>query len=396
VTGAARACATLLLALALGGCAQTGSRLGYYWQSLRGHVALMQAARPLDDWLSDPATPAPLRSRLELARQARAFAVDRLALPDNASYRRYAQLNRRYAVWNVVAAPPYALELHRWCFPVTGCIGYRGYFAQADAQAEAARLQAQGQEVSVYGVPAYSTLGYSNWLGGDPLLSTFLGWPEGDFVRLLFHELAHQQVYAEGDTQFNESYATAVARLGVALWLAQPGKQGQQRDYAASEQRRRQWRALTQAARAELGRVYAQGADQGSGQVALAARKAQAFADWRAAYARLRAQWLAQGVAPARMAGMDDWVRQANNASLAAQAAYDGRVDAFVALFEREGDDWPRFHAAVRDLARQDAARRWQVLDALQPGAAGRESPAQSSAVPAAERDAATDGREVD
>src|SRR3989344_3458435 len=134
------------------------------------------------------------RGRRHRARPPRAFAVAELGLPDNASYRRYADLKRPAAVWNVVAAPPYSLTLHTWCFPVTGCIGYRGYFTEAAAQAEAAELAAQGLEVEVYGVPAYSTLGYMNWAGGDPLLSTFVAWPEGDFVRLLFHELAHQVV----------------------------------------------------------------------------------------------------------------------------------------------------------------------------------------------------------
>lgn len=192
----------LATALLLCGCAHSGGSLGYYWQKLRGHLALLQAAEPVQQWLDKPDTPAPLRARLALVQQARAFAVTDLALPDNASYHRFARLERRAAVWNVVAAGPYSLvQLHRWCFPVTGCIGYRGYFDEADARTEAAQLAATGLEVNVYGVPAYSTLGYSNWLGGDPLLSTFIAWPEGDFVRLLLHELAQlKQVYAAGDT----------------------------------------------------------------------------------------------------------------------------------------------------------------------------------------------------
>lgn len=357
------ACIVLALALLLGGCAQTGERLGYYWQSLRGHVALMQAARPIDEWLTQPDISPQLRARLELAQQARNFASTRLALPDNASYRRYARLQRPYAVWNVVAAPALSLQLHRWCFPITGCVGYRGYFAQADAQAEAQRLARQGLEVSVYGVPAYSTLGYSNWLGGDPLLSTFLGWPEGDFVRLLFHELAHQRVYAEGDTQFNESYATAVARLGVALWLAQPGKEAVLHAYEAGERRRVQWRALTQQTRLQLEQVYASGAAEGE----KLEQKAAAMHALRSGYGQLRAQWLAQGVAADRLQAMDAWIHDANNASLAAQAAYDDKADAFVALFAREGRDWARFHTAVRHLADMSQAQRSAALDALQP-----------------------------
>ena len=234
----------LLACLALAGCAHTEGALGYYWQSVQGYARLLQAARPLDEWIANESTPAPLRARLQLAQRARHFAVQELSLPDNASYRSYADLGRSAAVWNVVAAPPYALELHRWCFPFTGCIGYRGYFQEADAQAEGARLAAQGLEVDVYGVPAYSTLGYLDWVGGDPLLNTFIGWPEGEFVRLLFHELAHQVVYAQGDTLFNESFATAVERLGTERWLATQARPEVRQAFAASEERRQSFRAL--------------------------------------------------------------------------------------------------------------------------------------------------------
>lgn len=158
----------------LSGC----SSAGYYWQGFKGQMQILQAARPIDDWLADAKTPPPLRQRLAAAQQMRRFASQELALPDNASYTRYAQLPRPFAVWNVVAAPPDSLEMHQWCFPITGCIAYRGYFAEADAHAKAYEMHSQGLEVSVYGVPAYSTLGYLNWLGGDPLLSSFIDWQE--------------------------------------------------------------------------------------------------------------------------------------------------------------------------------------------------------------------------
>lgn len=347
----------------LAGCAQTGDALGYYWQSLRGHLDILQAARPLPEWLDAPDTPEPLRQRLRLAQQVRAFASAQLALPDNASYRRYARLPRSAAVWNVVAAPPWSLQLHTWCFPVTGCIGYRGYFDQAAAQAEAARLARTGLEVNVYPVPAYSTLGYSNWLGGDPLLSTFIGWPEGDFVRLLLHELAHQVAYASGDTPFNESYASAVERLGVRQWLDAHADAATRSAWERSEQRRQQWRELTSATRARLAALYASpdqepNPAQTLDQQALAAMKKEVFAEFAAAYARLRAGWLAAGVAPAQLAGLDRWVASANNASFAAQGAYDDQVPAFLALFAQLGGDWPRFHAAVQALARAPAPER--------------------------------------
>jgi len=346
----ARLCAALG-ALLLTACAQPGDAWGYYWQSLRGHLDLLQAAQPVSDWIERPDTPAPLRTRLALAEQARNFASSALALPDNASYRRYARLERPAAVWNVVAAPPWSLQLHTWCFPVTGCVGYRGYFAEADAQAEGRRLAHEGLEVSVYPVPAYSTLGYSNWLGGDPLLSTFIGWPEGDFVRLLFHELAHQSVYAAGDTRFNESYATAVERLGVQAWLAERGDAQVRTQYERSELRRQQWRELTRTTRERLAAIYGSEPAPAPASRALAAMKKETFEAFDAQYARLRSDWSAQGVVDAQLVALDRWVAGANNASFAAQGAYDELVPAFVALFEREGRDWPRFHAAVRTLA---------------------------------------------
>lgn len=354
----------LLACLALAGCAHTEGALGYYWQSVQGHARLLQAARPLDEWIANESTPAPLRARLQLAQRARHFAVQELGLPDNASYRSYADLGRSAAVWNVVAAPPYALELHRWCFPFTGCIGYRGYFQEADAQAEGARLAAQGLEVDVYGVPAYSTLGYLDWAGGDPLLNTFIGWPEGEFVRLLFHELAHQVVYAQGDTLFNESFATAVERLGTERWLATQARPEVRQAFAASEERRQSFRALTRATRARLAEIYEQNKAPAHDSQALNAMKSGAMQDFRARYAVLRERWLAQG---ARVEGYDRWVAQANNASFAAQAAYDAWVPAFEALFAQQGQRWDAFYDAVRHLAALPQDERHARLQALLP-----------------------------
>lgn len=371
-----RALVPLMAGLALAGCASTSgppSTLGYYRQSVMGHLEIMQAAEPIDRWLARPDISPALRERLQLAQRARAFAVAELGLPNNASYRRYADLKRPAAVWNVVAAPPYALTLHTWCFPVTGCIGYRGYFNQAAAQAEAAGLAAQGLEVEVYGVPAYSTLGYMNWAGGDPLLSTFLHWPEGDFVRLLFHELAHQVVYAKGDTLFNESFATAVERIGVAQWLATQSTPQAREAYAISEVRRSAFRGLTRATRERLTAIYEQKDALAQDNQSLDAMKSEAMSAFRSDYAALRARWLDTpgGAAPqattAQVAGYDRWVAKANNASFAAQAAYDELVPAFEALFEREGRHWPRFYDAVRDLAGQPPPQRHEALRALLP-----------------------------
>jgi len=345
--------AAALAAVCLGsGC----STAGYYAQSVGGHVDLLRRARPINDWLADPATPAALKSRLQVAQLARRFAVTDLALPDNASYVRHADLGRSAVVWNVVAAPVLSLRLKTWCYPVIGCAVYRGYFDQAAAEAEGAALRAQGLEVSVYGVPAYSTLGWSNWLGGDPLLNTLVVGSEAYMVRMIFHELAHQQVYLGGDTMFNESYATAVERLGLARWQAATGRPG---DDPAVVQRAADFRALTLRTRAALAALY----DGNDDDATKAERKAAQFAAMRAEHAA----WKARPGGPwAGFNGYDGWFARANNASLALQAAYDGLVPQFEQLFRQQGSDFGRFHAAVQRLARLPTDQRRAAFDNIQ------------------------------
>lgn len=346
---------------AMAGCANVGPDAGYLWQSVSGHLRMMNAARPVDDWLADATTPEALKARLALSQRIRAFASAELKLPDNPSYHRYADLKRRAAVWNVVATPRFSLTLKTWCFPITGCIGYRGYFEESQARAFADGLKAQGLEINVYGVPAYSTLGYMNWAGGDPLLNTFINYPEGELARIVFHELAHQQVYAAGDTVFNESFATAVERMGAALWLAAHGSPAARRDYAELEQRRTQFRELARATRQSLKALYASAQDA----QALADGKTALLQDFRQHYATLRARW---GGDAARYRGYDDWVANANNATFAAMAAYDELVPAFEALFEHEGHDWQRFYAAVRRLAARPEEERLKQLKEIAHG----------------------------
>ncbi len=326
----------------LSGCAN----LGYYWQSVSGHLQLMSAAKPVREWLVEEGTPERVREKLALSQRIRDFAVRELKLPDNPSYRRYADLKRNAAVWNVTAATAYSLDLKTWCFPVTGCVGYRGYYDEARARAEAKQLAEQGYEVNVYPVPAYSTLGLMNWAGGDPLLSTFIGYPEGELARLLFHELAHQVVYAKNDTTFNESFAVAVERLGGARWLREQASEAARREYADFDARRAQFRALSRATRERLKAVYEQpGIDPAQKEEA----KQRIMAQFRADYAQLRSTWSGD---PARLRGYDRWVENANNAFFGAQAAYDELVPDFEALFHALGDDWPRFYDAVKQLSR--------------------------------------------
>jgi predicted aminopeptidase len=291
--------------------------------------------------LADASTPEPLRQRLQLSQRLRDFAVDELKLPDNGSYRRYADLQRPAVVWNVVAAPELSLTLKTWCFPVMGCVGYRGYFDRAAADALAAQLRAEGWEVRVYGVPAYSTLGWSNWIGGDPLLNTFIGWPEGELARLVFHELAHQVAYAGDDTTFNESFGTAVERIGGRRWVARHGTPELQAQVLLAETRRAEFQALAQRTRDALQAVYTSAADEATKRT----RKAELLAAMRAEHAALKAgPW-------GGWTGYDAWFAQANNAYFGVLAAYTELVPQFERLFERQGGDFQRFYAEVKTLA---------------------------------------------
>jgi predicted aminopeptidase len=343
--------AALLAALATGGC----STLRYYAQAVGGHLEIVHRARPVSAWLADPATPLALRVRLELAERIRDFAVTALKEPDNRSYRTYADLQRGAAVWNVVAAPELSLTLKTWCFPVMGCVGYRGYYRQQGADAMASTLKAEGWETSVYGVPAYSTLGWTNWLGGDPLLNTFIAWPEGELARLIFHELAHQEAYADDDTTFNESFAVAVSRIGSRRWLREYGSAAARAEDAAATARQHDFRELTARTRAQLDALYASALPDADKR----ARKAGIMAAMRADYAALKAgRW--DG-----FAGYDAWFAHANNASLGVQAAYNELVPEFDRLFEHEGGNFTRFYAEVRRLAALPKAERRATLAAI-------------------------------
>jgi predicted aminopeptidase len=332
---AALATATLCLT---SGC----SSIGYLAHSVSGHLDLLRHARPVPQWMADDAASAPLKARLALTQRIRDFAVSELKEPDNASYRRYADLHRNAAVWNVVAAPELSLKLKTWCFPVVGCVGYRGYFDRVRADVFADELRAQGMEVSVYGVPAYSTLGaLPGDFFADPLLSTFINFPEGELARLIFHELAHQIAYAQGDTEFNESFATSVELIGGHRWLDEHASAEARDDYARFDGRRQDFRALTKKYRDQLDALY----KSDTSDERKRAGKAQLMDALRAEYQAIKVQrW-------GGFSGYDGWFAHANNASLGVLSAYNELVPDFERLFERQGRDFPRFYTEVKRLA---------------------------------------------
>ncbi len=331
-----RHCRRIALALIAAALVSGCDTLGYYAQAVGGQFRLLAGARPVGEWLGDSATPAPLRAKLETALAIREYASRELALPDNASYRRYADLGRPFVVWNVVAAPEFSTRALQSCFPVAGCVSYRGFFARDDAERFADDLRKDGSDVHVAGVPAYSTLGWFD----DPLLSTFIRYPDTEVARLVFHELAHQLIYVRDDTTFNESFAVAVEEAGVRRWLAATGREAELSGFVVAQRRKADFIALIAAARERLDRLYA----SGIAPEAMRERKRAEFDALRQDHAALKRLW-------GGFAGYDRFIEAPNNALLASMAAYTERVSAFEHLLEREGGDLARFYARVRELA---------------------------------------------
>ncbi|VXC87081.1 Aminopeptidase-like protein [Pseudomonas sp. 8Z] len=335
-----------LLALLLGGC----STLDYYAHLGQGQWQLLQAREPITELLANPDTDPQLAKRLRLSQTARDFASAHLHLPDNRSYRLYADLHRPFVVWNVFATPEFSLDPELHCFPIAGCVAYRGYYQQGRARGAAALLRQHGLDTYIAGVEAYSTLGWFD----DPLLSSMLQWNDERLVAVIFHELAHQQFYLPGDTAFNESFATFVEREGLRQWHAARGETPPLND----DRQRQQFIELVLASRERLRQLYASSLPE---QDMRAAKQAE-FARLRREYRALRQdEWGGQS-------RFDAWINSPlNNAKLLPFGLYDQWVPAFATLFAREQNNWPAFYAAVANLARLPQSERQIALQDLLP-----------------------------
>lgn len=331
------------LLLALQGCAS----LEYYRQTAGGHFEVMHRRVPLARALADPELKPATRQRLVRVEQIRSFAITELHLPDNGSYRSYADLERPYVLWNVFAAPRFELKALQSCFPLVGCLSYRGYYAESDARAHAEQLRAQGHDVYVGGVAAYSTLGWFS----DPVLNTMLRWSETELAGVIFHELAHQKLYVRDDSGFNESFATAVQEEGLRRWLDRQADDALRQAADQEARRREDFVRLVQATRRRLQQLYASG--QPAAQMAQS--KAEVFDEMRAEYGQLKQAWNGY-------AGYDGWFgSDLNNAKLMAVATYHEWVPAFRQLMRASDGDLPRFYQDAELAARlpADIRRRW-------------------------------------
>jgi len=326
--------------------------LRYLAHVAHGQFALAHAREPIERVIAAPATDAKLASRLRLAQEARRFASQRLGLPD-ASYTSYVDLHRPYVVWNVFAAPRYSVDAVLHCFPIAGCVPYRGYFNEVLAKQEAERERAAGNDVYVGGVSAYSTLG---WFA-DPILSSMLRWDDDELAGTIFHELAHQLVYVKNDTAFNESFASFVQREGLRQWRASRSLPPLDEQY---QRRSDEFVHLVLDLRERLRTLYASEHDTEK----LEAAKRQAFEDLRTRYRQWRDAQPHEPDAAER--ARDAFVEsKLNNASLLPFSLYDQWTPAFAAIFHETNGDWPKFYARVRALARESRARREAALQGL-------------------------------
>jgi predicted aminopeptidase len=320
----------------------------YYLQAARGQMAVMSAREPIAAVLAAPTTDPKLHTRLEYVQAARQFASRELGLPDNHSYTTYADIKRRYVSWNVLAAPAFSVEAKQWCFPIAGCVVYRGYFSEAAAQRYALKLRAHGYDASVSGVPAYSTLGHFE----DPVLSSMLNWNDAQIAATLFHELAHQVVYVSDDSAFNEAFATVVEEAGLRRWFAAQNRLSDWQRWQLDGQRATQFYALLLSTRERLRKFYAsdvRGEERVFG-------KQQRLGELKFEYAQLKASWNGYR-------GYDNWFDRAlSNADFIAIATYQRCVPGFERVLNAAGGDLPRFYDEVKKLASQSKRARQQLL----------------------------------
>ena len=337
-----------LLALVSGlcGCAN----IGYYYQAVEGQMQIWNRSRPIVQVIEDTHTPPQVRERLSLVLRMRDFASGELALPDNGSYRKYADLERPFVVWNVFAAGELSVAPKEWCFPFAGCVGYRGYFSQAGAEQFSEKLQRQGFDVFVAGIPAYSTLGWFD----DPVLNTVVRYPDAQLAQLIFHELAHQVVYVPGDTVFNESFAVAVELEGVDRWLARDGDAAKRTAFDLLEQRKGAFIGLVMKYRDSLKRLYTSALPDAQKRQ----EKAETFAAMKAEYLTLKSSW-------GGYAGYDRFfARDLNNAHLVPVATYSELVPGFRRVLAENGGDFRRFYAAVKEIGKLPKEQRLAKLKA--------------------------------
>ena len=339
--------ALIFTALTVSAC----SSFGYYMDLMAGHSELLEQRKPISEILLDKDITLKLRELLETSQNIRDFSTKELDLPENDSYRMYADLKRRYAVWNVVAAKEFSVEPKKWCFLFVGCLSYRGYFAKQDATNYANELKAEGYDVYVAGAKAYSTLGWFD----DPLLNTMMYKSEARRAGIIFHELAHQVVYIENDSAFNEAFATTVEQEGIRRWMLKNSKDKEYQEYLVDKKRDTEINDLLQAMREELKELYkTKESDKEKRE-----NKKLVFLKMQKQYQQLKKSWNGYSA-------YDHWMQQGlNNAHLLLISTYHELVPTLQIVLKKENNNLRRFYRAVEKLGEKNKEERKYQLKQL-------------------------------
>jgi predicted aminopeptidase len=352
----------LLIVLGMSGC----HTLAFYGQAAKGQYQILAHQQSIEKLQAAADTPKQLKERFELLQDLRAFASNDLKLPVDSHYRKYVDVHRPFVVWNVEAAPELSMEPKTWWYPLLGSLEYRGYFSKAGATNYAAYLRRKGFDVSVGGVGAYSTLGWFN----DPVLNTFIFEEDPDLAEIIFHELGHQRLFARGDTDFNEAFATTVGQEGARRWLKARGNTAGLKQYSAHLERSGQFVHLVMGTRARLetlygdertedGKVKASAKKDAASRDELRKRKEQILHEMQAEYARLKANWGGD-------TEYDGWfAHPINNAQLNSVAAYYDFVPAFEQILAANGGDMDKFYKAAEQLSKKPKSERHERLRIL-------------------------------
>lgn len=335
----------LIMFFLTSGCAD----LSYYLHSVKGHYSILQKTRDIDDLLVDEKTDPELVERLRLVGRIRDFAINQLHLPKSDSYTLYADLGRSYALKNLFAAEEFSVTAHRWCYPLVGCAGYRGYFDEQRLDRFVAELKQKNFDIYVANVSAYSTLGWFD----DPVLNTFINWPEYRLAGLIFHELSHQRLYIDGDSRFNESFAVAVQQAGVEQWLQSTGQHQKLKRYQQHLVNRQQVIQLIEQARNDLKALYIKDLNEHQKRT----EKQQILQQLKSNYEKLSSGFKVPD-------GFKYWFKGTmNNARLASVSTYNARVPAFKNILQSLDVNFQLFFQHVEHLSEMPEGERNGCLD---------------------------------
>ncbi len=324
------------------------SSINYFGEAISGHFEILRKAEPIDEVIARDTTGPELKKTLQNIKEARAFAANELLLPDNGSYNRYADIDRECVTWNVIAAEEFSVDPEEWCFPVAGCVSYKGFFDRGKAKQYATELSKKGMDIYVAGAIAYSTLGWFD----DPVLSTMLSRSEAHYIGVLFHELAHQKLYIENDTAFNEAFATSVAEEGIRRWFARTGNGDAYQEFLISQKRSREFNDLILGAREKLQSLY----NQKLSPKLMRSQKQEIFHQLQLDYRELKKHWGGDG-------RYDAWMsKKLNNAHLALVATYNDLVPIFRLMLVRSNGDLKSFYDRTAVISSQPYEKRHQVL----------------------------------